>query len=60
MTFIYIYQNIFINKKQFLFNVKNKNEGIVFYFELTLLSIISLLEYLDYLIQVPIVYLNSK
>ena len=37
ITFIDVYQDIFVNKKQFLFNAKNKNECLDNYFKLILL-----------------------
>ena len=56
ITFIDIFQDIFINKKQFLFNAKNKNESLFNYFILILLSNNIYLKnkemkYLDHLIQ---------
>ena len=56
ITFIDVYQDIFVNKKQFLFNAKNKNECLDNYFKLILLSNnINLkncqMKYLDHLIQ---------
>ena len=56
ITFIDIYQDIFINKKQCLFNAKNKNESLFNYFILILLSNNANfkkteMKYLDHLIQ---------
>ena len=56
ITFIDIYQDIFINKKLFLFNAKNKNESLFNYFILILLSNNANfkkteMKYLDHLIQ---------
>ena len=56
ITFIDVYQDIFVNKKQFLFNAKNKNECLENYFKLILLSNNinlknSQMKYLDHLIQ---------
>jgi len=56
ITFIDIYQDIFINKKLFLFNAKNKKESLFNYFILILLSNNANfkkteMKYLDHLIQ---------
>ena len=56
INFIDIYQDIFINKKQFLFNAKKSNECLENYFILILLSNNinlknSQMKYLDHLIQ---------
>ena len=56
ITFIDIYQDIFINKKLFLFDAKNKNESLFNYFILILLSNNANfkkteMKYLDHLIQ---------
>ena len=56
ITFIDVYQDIFVNKKQFLFNAKNKDECLDNYFKLILLSNNinlknSQMKYLDHLIQ---------
>jgi len=56
ITFIDIYQDIFINKKLFLFNAKNKNDSLFNYFILILLSNNANfkkteMKYLDHLIQ---------